>query len=217
LDKKEINARIDELLEQVELPLKFKNRYPHELSGGQKQRVIIGRALATKPDLIVADEPVTGLDVSIQASIINLLQELQKEYELGILFIAHDLSIVRHFSDRVMVLYLGHVAEIGTTEELFSQPQHPYTRALKSAIPRSHPNEEKHAEIPEGEPPSPINPPSGCPFHPRCSAYIGDVCEEEYPSARELSNGRQVACHHFEDDDELRDKNYDRITLSGGQ
>lgn len=210
----ELDARIDELLEQVELPLEFKDRYPHELSGGQKQRVVIGRALATDPDLIVADEPVTGLDVSIQANIINMLQELQQEYELGILFIAHDLSVVRHVSDRVMVLYLGHAVEIGETEELFSRPQHPYTRALKSAIPRSHPNEEKHAQIPEGEPPSPINPPSGCPFHPRCPAYIGNECEDEYPSARILSNGRQVACHHFEDDDELRDENYDRVTLS---
>jgi len=198
----ELDAETDRILEQVDLPTSIKDRYPHELSGGQKQRVVIGRAIALNPDMIVADEPVTGLDVSVQSTIINMLSDIQTEFELSLLFIAHDLSVVRYISDRVMVLYLGHIAEIGDSEAIFTNPQHPYTRELKRSIPRSHPSEEAaESNIAEGEPPSPIDPPSGCPFHPRCPAYIGDVCEDEYPDPVELDDGRLVACHHFEEGD----------------
>ncbi len=199
MSRAELDDRIDTLLEQVELPLEVKDRYPHELSGGQQQRVVIARAIALKPEVIVADEPVTGLDVSVQSDILSMLSEIQEELDLSLLFIAHDLAVVRHISDRVMVLYLGHVVERGDSEAVFGNPQHPYTRSLKRAIPRSHPDQEKNdTEVMEGEPPSPADPPSGCPFHPRCPAYIGDVCENEEPEPVELSDGRTVACHHFE-------------------
>ncbi len=199
----ELERRTDELLEQVDLPTDVKDRYPHELSGGQQQRVVIARAIALDPEVIVADEPVTGLDVSVQSNILAMLSEIQEELDLSLLFIAHDLAVVRHISDRVMVLYLGHVAERGDAEAVFANPQHPYTRSLKAAIPRSHPDDPKsEADVTEAEPPSPADPPSGCPFHPRCPAHIGDVCEEEYPEPVELSDGRTVACHHFEAGDE---------------
>jgi len=202
LSRPELEARTDELLEEVALSTELRDRYPHELSGGQKQRVVIARAIALEPDLIVADEPVTGLDVSIQSDILNTLERIQEEQNIAMLFIAHDLSVVKHISDRVMVMYLGHVVESGATERVFADPQHPYTRALKRAIPRTHPDEPKgESEISGGEPPSPIDPPSGCPFHPRCPAYIGDVCEAEYPAPVELKGGREVACHHFEEGD----------------
>lgn len=203
LDRQTLDERVADLLEQVELPAEFKSRYPHELSGGQQQRVVIARALALDPDLIVADEPVTGLDVSIQANIINLLEDIQKERELSILFIAHDLTVVRHISDRVMVLYLGHVAEIGDADEVFENPQHPYTRALKGAIPSGRTGDGNlEIDVLSGEPPSPMDPPSGCPFHNRCPAYIGSICEAEYPNPVRLTDGRDVACHHFESGDD---------------
>lgn len=191
---KELDARVDELLEQVNLPTSFKNRYPHELSGGQLQRILICRAIATEPDLLIADEPVTGLDVSIQSQIIELFKKIQSEYGMSILFIAHDLSVVRHISDRVMVLYLGKIVEMGKTEDVFDNPQHPYTRSLKDAIPGS----DYYYEEVENEPPSPANPPSGCSFHPRCPAYIGDVCKNTDPALVQLQDGRDIACHHFE-------------------
>jgi len=203
LSHEELEARTDELLEQVDLPADVEDRYPHELSGGQQQRVVIARAIALDPEVIVADEPVTGLDVSVQSNILAMLSEIQAELDLSLLFIAHDLSVVRHISDRVMVLYLGHVVERGDTGAVFANPQHPYTRALETAIPRSHPDEEKSETAVTGdEPPSPADPPSGCPFHPRCPAHIGDVCEAESPDLVELSDGRTVACHHFEAGDE---------------
>ena len=203
LSREELDRQIDELLGQVDLPTTVKDRYPHELSGGQQQRVVIARAIALDPEVIVADEPVTGLDVSVQSNILATLADIQEELDLSLLFIAHDLAVIRHISDRVMVLYLGHVAELGDSEAVFSNPQHPYTRMLKQSIPRSHPEQSKdEVEAATGEPPSPSNPPSGCRFHPRCPAHIGDVCEEEYPEAVELTDGRTVACHHFEAGDE---------------
>jgi oligopeptide/dipeptide ABC transporter ATP-binding protein len=203
MSRAELDDRIDTLLEQVELPLDVKDRYPHELSGGQQQRVVIARAIALDPEVIVADEPVTGLDVSVQSSILSMLSEIREQLDLSLLFIAHDLAVVRHISDRVMVLYLGHIVERGDSEAVFGNPQHPYTRSLKRAIPRSHPDQTKDdTDVTEGEPPSPADPPSGCPFHPRCPAHIGDVCENEEPEPVELSDGRTVACHHFEAGDD---------------
>jgi len=203
LSREEQERQIDELLQRVDLPTTVKDRYPHELSGGQQQRVVIARAIALDPEVIVADEPVTGLDVSVQSNILSTLADIQDELDLSLLFIAHDLAVIRHISDRVMVLYLGHIAELGDSEAVFANPQHPYTRMLKQSIPRSHPEQEKdEVGADTGEPPSPSNPPSGCPFHPRCPAYIGDVCEQEYPEEVELADGRSVACHHFEDGDE---------------
>ncbi|RQG94875.1 ABC transporter ATP-binding protein [Natrarchaeobius chitinivorans] len=220
-DKAELAQRTDDLLEQIDLPKTVKDRYPHELSGGQKQRVVIGRAIASNPDLIVADEPVTGLDVSVQSNIITMLEEIQEEFELSLLFIAHDLSVVRYISDRVMVLYLGHITELGDSEAVFTNPQHPYTRELKRAIPRSHPDDDPaETEITEGEPPSPLDPPSGCPFHTRCPAYIGDICEEEYPDPVELQDGRLVSCHHFEEGDppiEGEYEQYAKTTIADGR
>jgi len=198
LGKDELEKRIDDLLSKVDLPLEFKDRYPHELSGGQKQRVLISRALAPQPELIVADEPVSGLDVSIQSKIINLLKNIRDDFNLSILFISHDLTIIRRVSDRAMVLYSGQVAERGDADIVFSNPQHPYAKSLKKAIPASHPSGDK-AEGLSGEPPSSMNPPSGCRFHPRCPAYIGDICEDEAPKEFELSDGRGVTCHHFND------------------
>jgi oligopeptide/dipeptide ABC transporter ATP-binding protein len=216
LSRAELKDRTDELLEQVDLPLEVKGRYPHELSGGQQQRVIIARAIALDPEVIVADEPVTGLDVSVQSNILAMLSEIQAELDLSLLFIAHDLAVVRHISDRVMVLYLGHAVERGDSEAVFANPQHPYTRSLKRAIPRSHPDEEPNdTDVTEAEPPSPADPPGGCPFHPRCPAHIGDVCETEEPDQVELADGRTVACHHFEAGDEPVPEDVDLSSREG--
>lgn len=201
LSSEELDKRVNELLEQVDLPKEFSDRFPHELSGGQLQRVLICRALAPEPDLIIADEPVTGLDVSVQAKIINLLEEIRDEYNLSILFIAHDLSVIRFISDKTMVMYLGEIVEMGDTERIFDNPQHPYTRSLKSAIPGNR-QEFKHMGALQSEPPSPSNPPSGCTFHPRCPNYIGEECEAEPPESVQLSDGRLVHCHHFKEGDD---------------
>jgi oligopeptide/dipeptide ABC transporter ATP-binding protein len=176
------------LLEKVGLPPDFASRYPHELSGGQKQRIGIARALAVQPKLIIADEPVSALDISVQAQILNLLIDLQKEYGLTYIFIAHDLSVIRHIADRVAVMYLGNIVEQGINEEIFSRPLHPYTRALLSAIPG------KNAQrLPlHGEISSPINPPKGCRFHTRCPKRMG-VCEELEPAVTGIEH--TVACH----------------------
>ena len=182
-----------QLMQRVGLGKGQIDRYPHQFSGGQRQRIGIARALAMQPQFIVADEPVSSLDVSIQAQVINLLEELQDELHLTYLFISHDLSVVNYISDRVAVMYLGHIAEEGKTEELFQRPLHPYTQALLAAIPRVRKAKRTERIILSGNVPSPIDPPSGCPFHPRCFAKVGKICEEQYPPFFEVDEQR-VAC-----------------------
>ena len=194
--------RIQELLKVVGLNPYFINRYPHEFSGGQRQRIGIARALATNPSFIVADEPISALDVSIQAQVVNLMDDLKAELGLTYLFIAHDLSMVRYISDRVAVMYLGRIVELSNRNEVFDHPLHPYTQALLSAIPVPDPEKEAKRQrlILEGDVPSPANPPSGCRFHPRCS-YATEICKEEDPAFRNLGSDSAphlVACHHAE-------------------
>lgn len=191
-----LETRVDELLELVELDISMKNRYPHEMSGGQRQRLGIARALACNPKLIVCDEPVSALDVSIQAQIINLFMRLQKQLGLTYIFIAHDLAVVRHISDRIAVMYLGRIVEITDAAELYINPMHPYTQALLSAVPLTDYYEEQRREriTLQGEVPSPINTPPGCPFHPRC-IYAVDKCRIETPELIEVEQGHSVACH----------------------
>ncbi|HED03698.1 MAG TPA: dipeptide ABC transporter ATP-binding protein [Candidatus Fraserbacteria bacterium] len=191
---KEREARVRELLEAVGLNPSYMKRYPHEFSGGQRQRIGIARALALDPELVIADEPVSALDVSIQAQVINLLEDLQKEFGLTYLFIAHDLSVVRHISSRVAVMYLGKVVEMAATQELYENPKHPYTEALLSAVPVPDPDYKMERIILEGDVPSPVNPPSGCPFHPRCR-YAKEVCSQEVPPFVDLGNKHFTSCH----------------------
>jgi oligopeptide/dipeptide ABC transporter ATP-binding protein len=192
-----VEGRVQELLDQVGLAPEHLNRYPHEFSGGQRQRIGVARALALEPKLIVLDEPVSALDVSVQAQIINLLDDLQDEFKLTYLFVAHDLSVVRHVSDRIAVMYLGKLMEVSPSEELYTKPIHPYTFALLSAIPIPDPNENREREriVVGGEPPNPINPPSGCVFHPRCPRAT-DICREVEPPLARYPNGHLAACHH---------------------
>jgi oligopeptide transport system ATP-binding protein len=194
----EVQEKVKELLEVVKLSPDFINRYPHEFSGGQRQRIGVARALALNPDFIVCDEPISALDVSIQAQIINLLQELQETFNLTYLFIAHDLSMVRHISDRVAVMYLGVIVEMAEVQELFEKPLHPYTEALLSAVPVPDPVVEMTREriILQGDVPSPVNPPSGCRFRTRCPKVM-DICSKEQPAWQEAAPEHWVACHLY--------------------
>ncbi len=197
VDKNRVDPEVRELLGRVGLHPEHAARFPHEFSGGQRQRIGIARALAVNPSLILLDEPVSALDVSIQAQVINLLDELQDDLHLSYIFVAHDLSVVRHVSDRIVVMYLGKVMEVSPAEELYSKPIHPYTSALLGAIPIPDPNENRARErvVVTGEPPNPIRPPSGCRFHTRCPRAT-DICRQVEPQLTEYAGGHLAACHH---------------------
>lgn len=195
---KEMEERVADLLKRVGLRPEYLRRYPHAFSGGERQRVGIARALATQPRLVVADEPVSALDVSVRAQTLNLLQDLQSEFHLTYLFISHDLSVVEHICDRVAVMYLGKMVEMANTQELYLNPLHPYTEALLSAAPKSDPDIALNRIVLEGEVPNPSKPPSGCYFHPRCR-YAVDRCKVEAPALREIRPGHQAACHRAEE------------------
>jgi peptide/nickel transport system ATP-binding protein len=197
VEKSKRMGRMLELLGYVGLPPEALDRYPHEFSGGQRQRIGIARALAVNPKLIICDEAVSALDVSIQAQILNLLKKLQRQFGLTFLFISHDLSVVRHISDRVMVMYLGKVVEIADKKDLFDSPLHPYTKALLSSIPVPNPDIKRERILLEGDVPSPINPPNGCRFHTRCP-FATEKCMVEEPAIRELGTNHFVSCHYAE-------------------
>lgn len=194
----EYHDYIDQVMDNCGLQPFHKDRYPHEFSGGQRQRICIARALALNPEFVVCDEPVSALDVSVQAQIINLLEDLQEKYRLSYLFISHDLSVVEHISDTVGVMYLGNIVEFGTTEELFANPLHPYTKALFSAIPIPDPDAKMKRIILEGSIPSPANPPAGCKFHTRCAQCM-EKCKTQAPERKDMGNGHYVCCHLYDD------------------
>ncbi|MCK5825612.1 MAG: ATP-binding cassette domain-containing protein [Desulfuromusa sp.] len=193
---RQVRDRVIELLEKVGLSAEHEQRYPHEFSGGQRQRVGIARALAVEPQLIIADEPVSALDLSVQAQILNLLQGFQQEHNLSYLFIAHDLAVIEHVSDRIAVMYLGKIVELTSAEELYKNPCHPYTEALLNAVPVPDPDQPRPTAL-KGEIPSPVNPPSGCYFHPRCP-YADDRCRQQQPELLDIGHKHQVACYHSE-------------------
>jgi peptide/nickel transport system ATP-binding protein len=211
-NRREADGRVRDLLKIVGLPADAAGRYPHEFSGGQRQRIGLARAIALNPDFVVADEPVSALDVSIQAQIINLLEQLQEEFDLTYLFIAHDLAVVRHISDRIAVMYLGWIVEVSSAAELYENPLHPYTISLLSAVPIPDPIVERQREpiLLAGDLPSPANPPAACRFHTRCPFVQPTRCREEIPLLRKLSSGHEVACHWAEEINEGRIKPHER-------
>ena len=196
--REERDARVEEIMQAVGLDLAFKYRYPHEFSGGQRQRIGIARAIVLEPQIVVCDEPVSALDVSVQAKVINLLEELQEKLGLSYIFISHDLSVVKHISDTVMVMYLGHTMELASKEDLFAEPLHPYTKALLDVIPRIRHERIQDKKVLEGDVPSPTNPPAGCVFHTRCTHCMKVCCERE-PQMREVKPGHKCACHLYDE------------------
>jgi len=198
-DEKEIEERVKQILEEVELtpPEEFTFRYPHELSGGQRQRVATARAFVVNPEFIVADEPVSMLDVSIRAEILKLMLSLVERYKTSILYITHDIALARHMCDRIAVMYLGKIMELGTTEQIVFEPLHPYTKALIAAVPVPDPTSKRIEVVIKGEIPSPVNPPSGCRFHTRCPSFIGDICKTKEPELIDVGKGHFVACHLY--------------------
>jgi peptide/nickel transport system ATP-binding protein len=209
-------AHMIELLRAVNLDEEYLDRLPHELSGGEKQRVAIARAFAGEPELVLCDEPISSLDVSVQAAVINLLRQLQRKHNVALIFIAHDLNMVRYVSDTVAVIYLGRICEIGPTENIFNPPSHPYTEALISAIPVINPDVEVNAIRLEGTVPSPANPPQGCRFHTRCPRKVGPICETDVPPLRTTGDGHTIVCHIPLDElIDLQTESQSTVTLMG--
>lgn len=198
-NEREVEERVAAALDEVQLtpPEEFVSRYPHEVSGGQRQRIAIARALVLKPDFIVADEPVSMLDVSIRAEVLNLMVDLMEKHNVAFLYVTHDLALARHLCNRISIMYLGKIVESGYTEDIIYEPLHPYTKALMAAVPVPDPESKRAEVVIKGEIPSPINPPSGCRFHTRCPSYIGDICRLQEPKLANVGKGRYVACHLY--------------------